>query len=249
MQQSIHSSQLRMQPQGCNAGACMQPVRASTSSCGARFQLMRQRLSNARLRASSGSAAGDGASDIDPSAPPPIRLQAQAPVAPPEVAGSSTSSRSWSDHYKSTHTSMHSTQQYGSSNSGKAINGSRRGSGSQAGTKKPKTPVTPAAGIDAAFAASSEPAAAKLEEAMRKAQAALVQAEAELKQMQDEAEADKPRFSIELPPRVQSLLLMARTAALVGAASVALVASHAFGLVWQWAAAALAASAMAGGCW
>lgn len=90
----------------------------------------------------------------------------------------------------------------------------------------------------AAAAAPSAAAAAGVEDALKKAQRALAAAESSLDSIHKLRSAQPPNKWTEL-------LQVLRSAAVVAAAGSALVASHAFGLGWQWAGATLGALGLA----
>jgi hypothetical protein len=91
----------------------------------------------------------------------------------------------------------------------------------------------------ASAAAPSPAAAAGVEDALKKAQRALAAAESSLGSIHKLRSAQPPN-------KWTGLLQILRSVAVVAAAASALVASHAFGLGWQWAGATLGALGLAG---
>jgi hypothetical protein len=86
---------------------------------------------------------------------------------------------------------------------------------------------------------SARPDAVDVGDAMRKAQEAIAAAESSLSSIQQLPSAQPPN-------RWAGLLQVAKSLATVAAAGALLVASHAFGLGWQWAGATIGALALAG---
>lgn len=167
-------------------------------------------------------------------------------------------SRSYSEYYRSQNTRMSG----GGSGSGAAptspstSHGSASSNIARLGPGHAATPVQQpgvgggaspsAAGAQAPASQQAQPgpspAGSNVESALKRAQAALDAAETSLETI--DLAGPKPQ----LPPQWLALLRVARTVTLVGAASVLLVVSHAFGLAWQWAGATLGAAGIAGAC-
>jgi hypothetical protein len=161
---------------------------------------------------------------------------------PPGVADAAltNSSRSNQQQQQEQHTAAG-----GSSSSSFGLDGSSNGNGHQASSSTPAAVgAEPAAAVPAeaaaAAAAPSAAAAAGVEDALKKAQQALAAAESSLDSIHKLRSAQPPNKWTEL-------LQVLRSVAVVAAAGAALVASHAFGLGWQWAGATLGALGLAGG--
>jgi hypothetical protein len=122
-------------------------------------------------------------------------------------------------------------------------NGHQANSSSSSGSAPAAAEVLPAAAAPAAAAAGaaapSAAAAAGVEDALKKAQQALAAAESSLDSIHKLRSAQPPN-------QWAGLLQVVRSVAVVAAAGSALVASHAFGLGWQWAGATLGALGLAG---
>jgi hypothetical protein len=103
----------------------------------------------------------------------------------------------------------------------------------------PAAAVPAAAAAAAGVAAPSPAAAAGVEDALKKAQQALAAAESSLGSIHKLRSAQPPN-------KWTGMLQILRSVAVVAAAGSALVASHAFGLGWQWAGATLGALGLAG---
>lgn len=213
---------------------------------------------------STGADAGTGSGDV-------VRPSAQAaapPTAPVDVTGqtsqtSATSTSkgsnssgysSFSDMYKSLNRTQYSRQVDSSSPRTKhSSNSPSSGAiGPSTGIYTDKTasnvssdthPTSHSSGTtkpaEATSASTAAVDAASVEEAIRKAQEALAAAESSLNTV--------PHLQTAQPAsRWHGLLQLLRSVAIVAASGALLVASHAFGLGWQWAGATLGAIGLAG---
>jgi uncharacterized protein (TIGR00297 family) len=208
-------------------------------------------------------AADGSSSDMQPKA------RAAAPVQPPAVsdgptgtptgAGSSPSSpaagspsngpvapQSYSTYYKSQNTKYYTPP--GGSGSSSSGSGTTNGSSSTPRAHNP-APAAPTNGAEPAAAAAAAAPEADVSDALRKAQAALSAAETSLETVAT-ADASAAAAAPDAPAaallaRALAVWTVVRPAVVVATLSVLMVASHAFGLALQWAAATLSALGIA----
>jgi hypothetical protein len=206
-------------------------------------QQHRRQLASERVRPAAAGAQADG------SEPQPLRPKAQAaaPVQPPVVdasapqAGAGTGAagpnngQSYSSFYK-TQNARWISNNNGSSNGSNGAKHAPPSHSAAAGAAE-------AAAADAAAVAAEGAPESNVDDALKKAQDALAAAETSL---DGAAGGEEQGLREALLARALKAWLVVRPAVLVGTLSVALVASHAFGLALQWAAATLTALGIAG---
>lgn len=122
-----------------------------------------------------------------------------------------------------------------------AVNAVHQSSSSQPSTSNP--PAANAAGAPQGQGSDGTNPRSSVEEALQQAERALSTAETELAAMKFE---DDGRGAWLRNPRLLAVFNTVRTLVALGALCVFMVASHAFGLLWQWAAALVGAMGIAG---
>ena len=217
-----------------------------------------QQLRSGHVTASSSKSSGDASGDLDPQVLRP-KARVSAPPTPPETSTSSStngtgpasSGHSYSDFYKSQNTKYYQHASGNSSTSSSSSSSSHHTLGtSSSKTKQPKedepdsATATSSSGTEVSSAAASGPSPAEspgaVEEAMQKAEAALAMAESTLSSIEG------MDIGLEPPSKWTKIFLLVRKVVAASALCGLMVASHAFGLAWQWAAATLGALGIAG---
>ncbi len=174
-----------------------------------------------------------------------------APLPPSNPAGSTTGFSSYASLYKKSNSTQYARTAPGSGTASAAGAGSSSSSSSaqrstvssNAGVVPPLQPsslVPPAVSPSPMTPPATSDGASSVEAAVAKAQAALAAAERSLGSLHTLRSAQLPGDSW------TELLGVVRSAAAVAAAGALLVASHAFGLGWQWAAATSGALVLSG---